>query len=138
MNSRKDDETILLFSHAFEPGSGDDGLPVVQSIGQQTAEPAGVTTASRETDTPNPMGYASPTGPADPTATQAPVKDDPDPVERDKPPQSQAADSAQEMRTELTHLSNLLGYQVLDEYGDKLGLPATTLSTPVKRTSFTS
>ena len=42
---------------------------------------------------------------------------------QDKPPQSQAAEiRPKEMRQELTHLSNLMGYQVLDENGDKLGV----------------
>jgi hypothetical protein len=28
MKGKKDDETISVFSHSFEPGSGNDGLPV--------------------------------------------------------------------------------------------------------------
>jgi sporulation protein YlmC with PRC-barrel domain len=39
------------------------------------------------------------------------------------PPQSQAAEIRPEnMRTELTHLSNLIGYEVLDGNGDRLGV----------------
>ncbi len=69
------------------------------------------------------MDEVSPTGEADPDATQAPVKDNPAPAERDKPPQSQAAEiQPKDMRTKLTHLSNLIGYAVLDENGDKLGV----------------
>ena len=70
-----------------------------------------------------PTDKASQTEQADPAETQAPVKDNPDPAARDKPPQSQAAEiRPKEMRTKLTHLSNLIGYQVLDENGDKLGV----------------
>jgi sporulation protein YlmC with PRC-barrel domain len=55
--------------------------------------------------------------------TQAPVNGYPDPIAQDKPPQSQAASiQPNEMRAELTHLSNLMGYQVLDGNGDKLGV----------------
>lgn len=53
----------------------------------------------------------------------APVKGNPDPATQDTPPQSQAAEiRPKEMRTQLTHLSNLIGYQVLDENGDELGV----------------
>lgn len=56
-----------------------------------------------------------------PPAAEAPVE----PVVRDKPPQSQAAEiRPAEMREQLTYLSNLVGYQVLDENGDLLGVAA--------------
>jgi sporulation protein YlmC with PRC-barrel domain len=94
---------------------------LTQQVLKQPAEPTSVATASREKDIPT--DKASQTGQADPAETQAPVKDIPDPVARDMPPQSQAAEiRPKEMRTKLTHLSNLIGYQVLDENGNKLGI----------------
>jgi sporulation protein YlmC with PRC-barrel domain len=66
---------------------------------------------------------ASQTEQANLTETQAPVNGYPDPIAQDKPPQSQAASiQPNEMRAKLTHLSNLIGYQVLDKNGDKLGI----------------
>jgi sporulation protein YlmC with PRC-barrel domain len=54
--------------------------------------------------------------------TPAP-NDDHGTVRREKPPQSQAAViQPAQMRLVLTHLSNLLGYQVLDENGEALGV----------------
>jgi len=92
-----------------------------QSVSKQTAEPASVATASLEKEIPT--DKASQTEQADSAETQVPVKGIPDPAPRDKPPQSQAAEiQPKEMRTKLTHLSNLIGYQVLDENGDKLGV----------------
>jgi sporulation protein YlmC with PRC-barrel domain len=94
---------------------------LTQQVWKQPAEPASQATVSRETDIPT--DKASQTEKADPAETQAPEKDNPDPAMRDKPPQSQAAEIRPiEMRTKLTHLSNLIGYQVLDENGDKLGV----------------
>ncbi len=70
-----------------------------------------------------PTDRASQTEQANLGETQAPVNGYPDPVAQDKPPQSQAASiQPNEMRAELTHLSNLMGYQVLDGNGDKLGV----------------
>jgi len=70
-----------------------------------------------------PTDNASKSGQANLAETQAPVNGNPDPAARDKPPQSQAAGiQPKEMRLKLTHLSNLIGYQVLDENGDKLGV----------------
>ncbi len=66
---------------------------------------------------------ASQTEQANLTETQAPVNGYPDPIAQDKPPQSQAASiQPNEMRAKLTHLSNLMGYQLLDGNGDKLGV----------------
>jgi sporulation protein YlmC with PRC-barrel domain len=95
---------------------------LAQQVGKQTAEPASAATVpSLETDTPT--DKASPTGQADPAATQPPVNDNTQPAERKLPPQSQAAEiRPKDMRTKLTHLSNLIGYAVLDENGDKLGV----------------
>jgi sporulation protein YlmC with PRC-barrel domain len=94
---------------------------MTQQVWKQVAESANVATASLEKDVPT--DEAAQTEQANPDETQASVTDNPDPVVRDKPPQSQAAEiQPQEMRTELTHLSNLMGYQVLDENGDKLGV----------------
>lgn len=81
---------------------------LIQQISKQPAEPTSVATASLEKNTPT--GKVPQTEQADPTVRQ-------------KPPQSQAAEiRPKEMRTKLTHLSNLIGYQVLDENGDKLGV----------------
>jgi len=88
---------------------------------KQLAEPASLATGSPEKATPTDNAFQ--TGQADPAETQAPVKGNPDPSARDKPMQSQAAEiQPKEMRTKLTHLSNLLDYQVLDENGDTLGV----------------
>jgi len=94
---------------------------LVQQAGKQPAELAGATSSSRETDIPT--GKTSETELVDLSTTQAPKDDNPAPAEREKPPQSQAAEiRPKEMRTELTHLSNLMGYRVLDENGDELGV----------------
>jgi sporulation protein YlmC with PRC-barrel domain len=94
---------------------------LAQQVGEQLAEPGSVATPIPEKDIPT--AKASQTEQVDPAETQVPVKDNPDPPVRDKPPQSHAADiQPKEMRTILTHLSNLIGYQVLDENGDKLGI----------------
>lgn len=75
------------------------------------------TTVSRET-------IVSPqAGQTDPAQTQAPGIAKLEPVAHEKPRQSKAAEiRPKDMRTTLTHLSNLIGYQVLDENGDKLGV----------------
>ncbi len=94
---------------------------LTQQIGGQPAEPARAITATREKATPT--AEAPQIEQADPTETQPPEKDNPDPTARPMPPQSQAAEiRPKEMRTEVTHLSNLMGYEVLDENGDKLGI----------------
>ncbi len=94
---------------------------VTQRMGNQPAVPDGAAPASREKDVRTET--VSQIDLTDSAATPAPVKNNPNPVERDKPPQSQAAGIQPEaMRTTLTHLSNLMGYQVLDENGDKLGV----------------
>ena len=94
---------------------------MAQQVWKQPAEPASIATASREKDIPT--DKASQTELADTAETQALEEASPDPATRDNPPQSQAAGiQPKEMRTKLTHLSNLIGYQVLDEKGDKLGV----------------
>jgi len=86
---------------------------LAQQVSRQPATSAGVAAAG-ETDIP--MDKASQTEQAAPAETQATIA-------RDKPQQSQAAEiRPKEMRTKLTHLSDLIGYQVLDENGDKLGV----------------
>jgi sporulation protein YlmC with PRC-barrel domain len=68
-------------------------------------------------------GPASQTGQAVLVETLAPENGNPQPVEQGKPPQSQAAIiQPSEMRLTLTHLSNLMGYQVLDGEGNTLGV----------------
>ena len=94
---------------------------LAQQVWKQPAETASVATAARETDIPT--DKASQTEQSAPAETQVPVKANPTQPERQKPPQSQAAEiRPKDMRTESTHLSNLIGYQVLDENGDKLGV----------------
>ena len=93
----------------------------LQLVGQQPAAPAGAATASLVKA--NPTGQVSPTGQAVPTGKQTPAQGSPNSTARPKPPQSQAAGiQPAEMRIKLTHLSNLIGYQVLDENGNKLGV----------------
>ena len=95
---------------------------LAEQVGNQPAETAGVTNPVRETDSPT-EEPASQTEQADPSNTQSPANEAPAPPERAKPPQSQAAEiRPKDMRTELTRLSNLIGYDVLDENGDKLGV----------------
>ena len=94
---------------------------LAQQIGAQPAGLEGVTAASSEAGTPR--SELPQKGQADPALTQAPGEEKPAQVGREMPPQSQAAEiRPKEMRTKLTHLSNLIGYQVLDENGDKLGV----------------
>jgi sporulation protein YlmC with PRC-barrel domain len=81
---------------------------LIKQVWKQPADQASTATASREKDIPTDI--VSPTEQANLAA-------------RKKPPQSQAAEiRPKEMRTNLTHLSNLIGYQVLDENGEKLGI----------------
>jgi sporulation protein YlmC with PRC-barrel domain len=92
-----------------------------QQIKKQPAQPTRVSTASHEKGTPT--AKAAQTEQAGSTQTQAPEKANSEPVVRPKPPQSRAAEIRPiEMRTEVTHLTNLIGYQVLDENGNKLGV----------------
>ena len=71
----------------------------------------------------SPTDEVSLTGQAYPVETQAPVDGTADPVTQQKPPQSQAAViQPNEMRAKLTHLTYLIGYQVLDGKGGKLGV----------------
>lgn len=86
--------------------------------------------SKQATDPPNPNLEIAPTdtasqpGETDPQATDA-AGENSDPVEWDMPTQSQAAEiRPANMRTELTHLSNYIGYKVLDNNGDVLGVAA--------------
>ncbi len=92
-----------------------------QKASEQPGEPGSVATTNAKIDI---QTEGSPQiESAAPAQTQASAEGNPEPVRRDKPRQSQAAEiRPQDMRTELTHLSNLIGYQVLDENGDKLGV----------------
>lgn len=93
---------------------------LTQQVQQQPAGTASKATASLEVDMPT---QTSRTEHANPAETPIPAIDNSDPLQWDKPSQSQAAEiRPHEMRTELTHLSNLMGYEVLDENGDKLGV----------------
>jgi sporulation protein YlmC with PRC-barrel domain len=82
---------------------------IAKQITKQTPPgPTGTVTASPETITPT--SQDAPTQPADP-----PIKK--------KPVQSQAAGiQPASMRTKLTHLANLIGYEVVDARGNKLGV----------------
>jgi sporulation protein YlmC with PRC-barrel domain len=94
---------------------------MIQQVKKQPAEPASVASASLGKDIPT--DKVPQTKQAGPAKKQATEKDNPVPSARPKPPQSQAAEiRPKEMRTKLTHLSNLIGYQVLDENGNKLGV----------------
>ncbi len=94
---------------------------LAQPEGVQPAELANATSSSPDTDFPTEK--ATETELEDPNVTQAVKEDNPLSETREKPPQSQAAEIRPiELRAELTHLSNLMGYQVVDENGDKLGV----------------
>jgi sporulation protein YlmC with PRC-barrel domain len=94
---------------------------LTQQIWKKPAEPTSLATASVEKDIPTEK-VPQPEQ-VDPTEKQAPDEENPDATARPKPPQSQAAEiRPKEMRVKLTHLTNLMGYQVLDENGDKLGV----------------
>jgi sporulation protein YlmC with PRC-barrel domain len=94
---------------------------LMQQVWKQPGEPVSVVTASKQSD--GTTDQASQTEQAGPAKTQAPDKIFLDPGTGEQPPQSQAADiRPKEMRTELTHLTYLIGYQVLDANGDKLGI----------------
>jgi sporulation protein YlmC with PRC-barrel domain len=96
-------------------------LVVVLTACQAMQQKWGLSSASLEKNPP--ADQASQTEGASPAETPVLVSDNPDPAARRKPPQSQAAGiQPQEMRSKLTYLSNLIGYQVLDENGDKLGV----------------
>lgn len=97
-------------------------LAVILTACQVNPGPANPATAgSNETDTP--ADTVSPTEQADAAETQTPGNDKPQPVKRELPPQSQAAEiQPKEMRQKLTHLSDYIGFTVLDENGEKLGV----------------
>lgn len=100
------------------------GLTSCQLAGQflnNPAEPSNEASASRQDDFP--PETVSMTEQAVPFKTQAPGKGNPDPNPGGKPLQSLAAEiRPMEMRTQLTHLSNLIGYKVLDANGEQLGI----------------
>jgi sporulation protein YlmC with PRC-barrel domain len=86
---------------------------LIQQASKQPTVPASAATASVATAS---LEKGTPTDKVSQTE-QA------NPMARKKPPQSQAAGiQPKDMRNKLTHLSNLIGYQVLDENGDKLGV----------------
>ena len=94
---------------------------LTQQAWKQPVEPTSLATASLEKDIP--PDRTSETEQVESADTPAPGIGNPDPAARDKPPQSQAAEIQPiEMRSHLTHLSNLMGYQVLDENGANLGV----------------
>ncbi len=112
---------------------------LIPAVGAQAPTPTGVTTATTPTmittDTGSQTGQTAPTltqapaapqtpaGTQSPAVTQTPAQANPGPVVKGKPPQSQAAIiQPNSMRMQLTHLSNLIGYQVLDVNGNKLGV----------------
>jgi sporulation protein YlmC with PRC-barrel domain len=70
-----------------------------------------------------PTVSASQSGEAAPGRTEVTENGNPEPDSWDMPTQSKAAEIRPEnMRTELTHLSTLIGFEVLDVNGDKLGI----------------
>ncbi len=111
----------LSSCQSIQPVGQPPALPVSIATASSAAPAASAATASRENAIPT--GQVSPTGPAAPAATQAPAKNNPNSTARPMPPQSQAAKvQPTEKRAKLTHLANLIGYQVLDENGNPLGV----------------
>lgn len=95
---------------------------LTEQVRNQLTEPTNESLDSRVEEI-VPTDKASQAEGADPAETPAPEEDISGPASGDKPPQSQAAEiQPKEMRTKLTHLTNLIGYQVLDGNGDKLGV----------------
>ena len=93
----------------------------LQWVGDRLQEPTSAATVSLEKA--NPADQVSATGQAAATEKQTAAQGSPDSTARPKPPQSQAAGiQPTEMRTVLTHLASLIGYQVLDENGELLGI----------------
>jgi sporulation protein YlmC with PRC-barrel domain len=93
----------------------------IQQVGTQPAAPTSLATASLEKATPTDI--VTQTEQAVPTLKPTLGKNNPNPTVMNKPPQSQAAEiRPKAMRTKLTHLTNLIGYQVLDVNGNKLGV----------------
>jgi sporulation protein YlmC with PRC-barrel domain len=94
---------------------------LTQQIGGQPTEPARAIAATGAMATPT--DETPQIEQADPTETLSPEEDTPNPTAQHMPPQSQAAEiRPKEMRPEATHLSNLMGYQLLDDNGEKLGI----------------
>ena len=86
---------------------------ISKQITKQTAEPTSLATANPATASPEQITPTS----QDPPTQQA------DPPTKKKPVQSQAAGIQPiSMRTKLTHLANLIGYEVVDAKGNKLGV----------------
>ena len=86
----------------------------------QVAKPI---TASANAGTASSTEKVNQIGKGNPTETQSQKENNPTSVAGVMPPQSQAAGiQPKAMRTTLTHLSNLIGYRVLDVNGNKLGI----------------
>ena len=99
---------------------------VISLGGKQPTQSASMATASAATAS---LGktvatdQTSQTPQAAPTAKQATATGQPPAAARAKPQQSQAAViQPKAMRNQLTHLANLIGYQVVDEKGNPLGI----------------
>jgi sporulation protein YlmC with PRC-barrel domain len=89
----------------------------IQQFGNQPAQPSAAVISSSDKVSPTEQV------PQTEQAVQTPKQNNPDAAARPKPPQTNAAIiQPKEMRNQLTHLSNLIGYQMLDENGDKLGV----------------
>ncbi len=83
---------------------------ISKQTSKQTAEPGSAVTATASLSKPTPTHKVSPTEPANPVVWKKPI-------------QSQAAGiQPKAMRAKLTHLTNLIGYEVVDKNGDKLGV----------------
>jgi sporulation protein YlmC with PRC-barrel domain len=116
---------------------------LIQVAGAQAPTPTGASTATPviliQAMTITPTGQTAPTlaqapaatqppsltqSPATtqtPALTQNPAQTNPAPVAKGRPPQSKAAE-IKAGATQLSHLANLTGYQVLDANGNKLGV----------------
>ena len=83
---------------------------IAKQISKKTATPDSAATATASLTTDTPIDKVSPTEQANPVVSKKPI-------------QSQAAGiQPMAMRTKLTHLPNLIGYEVVDKKGDKLGV----------------
>ncbi len=112
---------------------------LIQAVGAQAPAPTSISSAMAPTSVATNTGTQTiqsvpgptqavavtqtPAAAQSPTATQAPSKANSLPVPKGKPPQSRAAEIKPKGGSpQLTHLANLLGFQVLDVNGSKLGI----------------
>jgi sporulation protein YlmC with PRC-barrel domain len=111
---------LALLLVACGSGSQTQSMPtdstyIAPSTPQQTSSPENTAIATELPTTAENAASKSPEAPTQPQETAAPAA-------RGKPPQSQRADiRPPDMREQLTRLSNLLNFQVIDQAGEELG-----------------